>query len=264
MTTDAPFEPAVTDAAEVHVEPPAAAPVSPTLSGSSRYPGLPRSRKFVTIGVSISAVFHLAIFFGIRPPAKKIVAAKDKYVIELALTMPDIKELEEPEPEASDAAEALDPRVWIPMQMDLPQLPQLGDFVQQLDFTSFVDRTDLLNKDKMWSIPENMRGGKLGGNIGNIFNLRDLERAPSAIYQPAPDYPAMMRRDALDARVVVEFIVNSRGEVVNAFVISSTHAAFEDAAVAGVSRWKFRPGLRAGRKVNTRIQVPIIFRIVEG
>ncbi|HEX2852321.1 MAG TPA: energy transducer TonB [Opitutaceae bacterium] len=260
MTTDAPFEPAITEAADVRAPRPM---VQAPAGGSCRYPGLPRSRKFVSVGVGISAALHIAIFFGIRPEPKKAAALRNEHVIELSLTMPDLKELEEPDPEPSEAADTTDLRVWVPMQMDLPQLPQLHDFVQQLDFSSFVDRTDL-NKDKMWSIPENMRGGKLGGNVGNIFNLRDVERAPSPIFQPPPDYPSAMRREAIDAQVVVEFIVSSRGEVVNAFVISSTHHAFEDAALAGVGKWKFRPGLRGGRKVNTRLRVPILFRIVEG
>lgn len=260
MTTDAPFE-HLSEAAEL---PKAAAGAPPAASstGSCRYPGLPRSRKFATIGVSISLALHAAIFLGVRPDGKKAAPAKNKSVIELSLTMPDLKELEEPEPEPTDAGDASAHKVWVPMQMDLPRLPQLGDFVQQLDYSSFIDRQDL-NREKMWSIPENMRGGKIGGNVGNIFNLRDLERAPAPVYQPAPDYPIVMRREAIDARVVVEFIVSSRGEVVNAFVVSSTHSAFEDAALAGVARWKFRAGLRGGRKVNTRIQVPILFRIVQ-
>lgn len=260
MTTDAPFEPAVTEAAEVSDQAPAA---QPPPASSCHYQGLPRSRKFVAIGAGLSAAFHAAIFFGIRPAPKKVAAAETEQVPTLALTMPELKELEEPDPEPSDAAEITDLRVWVPMQMDLPQLPQLGDFVQQLDFSSFIDRNEL-NKDQMWSIPENMRGGKLGKDIGNIFNLRDLERAPSPIVQPPPDYPVSMRRDAINATVLVEFIVSSRGEVVNAFVVSSTHVAFEDPALHGVARWKFRPGLRGGRKVNTRIRVPILFRIVDG
>jgi len=31
--------------------------------------------------------------------------------------------------------------------------------------------------------------------------------------------------------------------------------------MAGVSRWRFRPGMRGGRRVNTRMSVPIIFRV---
>ena len=37
--------------------------------------------------------------------------------------------------------------------------------------------------------------------------------------------------------------------------------AVEEAAVTGVGRWKFRPGQKNGRPVNTRMRVPILFRL---
>lgn len=35
---------------------------------------------------------------------------------------------------------------------------------------------------------------------------------------------------------------------------------FNEAAVQGVAKWKFRAGVRGGRKVNTQMRVPIVFR----
>jgi protein TonB len=33
--------------------------------------------------------------------------------------------------------------------------------------------------------------------------------------------------------------------------------------VQAVSKWKFRPGKKGGRNVNTKMQVPIVFSITE-
>jgi protein TonB len=63
--------------------------------------------------------------------------------------------------------------------------------------------------------------------------------------------------------VVVGFIVDSSGNVVQAYVVRSSHREFEQPAVQAVSRWKFRPGRKGGRAVNTRMQVPIIFSITD-
>jgi len=63
--------------------------------------------------------------------------------------------------------------------------------------------------------------------------------------------------------VRVEFIVDTAGYVVNPVIIDSTHPGFNGPALEGVRKWKFRPGMKAGRKVNTRMQVPIVFRVVE-
>jgi hypothetical protein len=45
--------------------------------------------------------------------------------------------------------------------------------------------------------------------------------------------------------------------------VSATFPGFESASVAGVSRWQFRPGMKAGKKVNTRMRVPLIFRVID-
>jgi protein TonB len=65
------------------------------------------------------------------------------------------------------------------------------------------------------------------------------------------------------AEVVVDFIVDNKGKVSWAVVRSSTHEGFEDAAILGVSRWQFKPGKKKGRAVNTRMRVPLRFRITE-
>ena len=38
---------------------------------------------------------------------------------------------------------------------------------------------------------------------------------------------------------------------------------FESAAVQAVSKWKFKPGRKGGRAVNTHMQVPIVFTLNE-
>ena len=58
----------------------------------------------------------------------------------------------------------------------------------------------------------------------------------------------------------VEFVVNAEGRPVNVIATNNADRRFEQAAVFGVSKWKFRPGIKAGRKVNTRMAVPIVFK----
>lgn len=232
--------------------------------GSSHY-AAPRSpRLVVALSIVLSAAIHTGLLFYHSPPKKKAVTHAKDDTIAVAFTLPDIKELEEVDPkpeEAGDVTEAKD-FAPAPMQVDLPRPIELSDFVQELDYSSFIDRTSL-NRDQMWVIPEARRGGKIGQHLGNIFNLADVERAPEPVFQPPPVYPGNMRREGTAGKVMVEFIVNTKGEAVNAFVVESTEPGFNAAAIAGVERWKFRPGMRAGRKVNTRIRVPVMFSIIE-
>lgn len=209
----------------------------------------------------VSLGIHLLLLFGFGNERKGPATAKvEEKVIALTLAPPQIQELEEPEPvTGEDAAPTPDLATLVPMQADLPQLPRPNDFVQQINFASLLEQPDFSDV-KVTVIPESFRGGrKLAETIGNIFNLADLDRVPEPILQPAPLFPISMRRESLTATVTVEFVVDTQGAVVGAFVLSSTNAGFDSAAVAGVSKWKFRAGVKQGRKVNTRMRVPIMF-----
>lgn len=84
---------------------------------------------------------------------------------------------------------------------------------------------------------------------------------PRPIKMVSPIYPAAMKLTKTDGKVVVEFIVDTTGRVRAAQVVSTTHQAFADHALASVAAWRFVPGYKNGRAVNTRIQVPVIFQM---
>jgi TonB family protein len=86
-----------------------------------------------------------------------------------------------------------------------------------------------------------------------------LNAVPVVISQSPPEYPLELRKKGLTGSAVVEFIVGTNGEVVNAYAVSAMHLEFAQAAVDCVHRWKFKPAMRNGRAVNTRLQVPVGF-----
>ena len=87
------------------------------------------------------------------------------------------------------------------------------------------------------------------------------DAAPVAVTRVRPQYPLELRKANITGEVVVEFIINKKGDVVSAHAVRSTNPGFEAAAIEAVQLWKFRPGLKNGRKVNTRMQVPIVFNL---
>jgi len=192
---------------------------------------------------------------------KKAAPPKEEERVIALVVMPEIKDLEEPDPVRTDEAEApVDPGVLVPMQPDLPQVFTPHDFVQHVNLDSLINRMDV-NETKLVTIPENRASGRLADKLGKIFNLADLDRVPEPLVQPSPLYPAALRGEGINAEVQVEFVVDINGNVLNAIVVQATHGGFEDAAINGVLKWKFRPGMRGGRKVNTRMLVPIRFKI---
>lgn len=233
-------------------------------TGAWHYAGPTKTRRFTYLAVLVSVGIHVAFLFGFNAPKKKVVVVHQETVIALTLEMPDLKELDEPEPlPTDDPADALDPGVLVPMLADAPQIPQPSDFVQQIDFASLVEQPDL-SKANLTTIPDHIsRGGKTGEGVGKIFDLAELDREPVVTFRSPVVVPPALKRDLLVETVRVEFVVNAQGRVVNTFVRESSDHRYDDAAMYGVGKWKFRPGMKGGRKVASRMAVPIVFRKVE-
>lgn len=96
------------------------------------------------------------------------------------------------------------------------------------------------------------------------FEIAQLDQKPLPRFQARPDYPVEMRQAGEPGQVVVDFVVDPEGNVQNAFALRSSRVEFESAAVEAVSKWKFRPGRKDGRDVNTHLQVPIVFTLAAG
>lgn len=240
----------------------------PNRNGSWRYEeGEVARRQIPWTGMLISAACHLWVLFGIGPEDPPVVSmVAEQTYIEL-MEMPKLEDLKEPELiEDGSAGEPTDEAVsFVPMLADLPATVKVDSFLQTLDFSTLDIKPDFTNA-KIVAIPPGVRRGGPGSGEGlkNVFNLADLDRRPEPVFQPPPVFPTHLRKEIAQARVDVEFVVNTEGKVVEARVVYMTTSGFEDAAVVGVSRWQFRPGMKGGRKVNTRMRVPIMFRVIDG
>jgi len=143
-----------------------------------------------------------------------------------------------------------------PMQNDVPQVVTPDSFVQQIE----PPPPDLTAISKnIVKIPETRSG--LGGI--EVFDISKLDQQPVAKFQARPQFPFEMRRAGISGEVLVDFIVDTNGEVRNAFAAHSSQREFEAAAVQAVSKWKFRPGRKNGHAVFTHMQVPIVFTLNE-
>ena len=96
-----------------------------------------------------------------------------------------------------------------------------------------------------------------------IHDIDALDQKPLARFQARPQYPYAMRRSGISGWAVIDFIVDTNGDVQNAFAIRSSNREFEAAAVQAVSKWRFKPGQKDGRAVPTHMQVPIVFTLNE-
>lgn len=242
-------------------------PERPSRKGDWRYePSQKPTRYTFLIGLVISAAAHAFVLLAFNEP--EIVAETPEAPMELEITfmeMPPIEELPEPDEvfESDGPQEEIDPGAYVPMQADVPSFNADAVFQQKLDLTSLLPKPDF-DSAKVLSIPPRIsRSAVNPSKMKDLFSLADLDTHPTPLLQRPPVFPYDLRKTVPFAEVVVEFIVDKKGKVPWAKAISSTHSGFEDSAVLGVSRWQFKPGTKAGRPVNTRMRVPVRFRVTD-
>ena len=77
-------------------------------------------------------------------------------------------------------------------------------------------------------------------------------------------YPADARAEGVEGQVVVQFVIDEGGAVVDPVVLRSPDDRLAEAALAAVRQARFEPGMQRGEPVKVRFAVPITFRLPAG
>jgi periplasmic protein TonB len=210
------------------------------------------------IGIFFSALVHLAVLFGDKLiPEKKVIKKVEEEAPKIQLMQ--MPKLDEPEPEIVETNEEVKPLdLAPPMQQDVPQLATPDSFVQKIQ----PPPPENLNISASMNIVPEIRDPNMFKGM-RVFDISMLDQTPVPRFQARPTYPFEMRRAGIAGDVTVDFIVDTNGDVQNAYAIRSSQREFEAAAVQAVSKWKFKPGRKGGRDVPTHMQVPIVFTLNE-
>lgn len=94
-----------------------------------------------------------------------------------------------------------------------------------------------------------------------VYSASTVDRPPVPQFQPRPQYPDELQRAGIRGEVLVDFTVDTDGNVQNAHAARSSSPLLAPYAVDAVRRWKFAPGRKQGENVPTRLQVPIVFEL---
>jgi periplasmic protein TonB len=215
------------------------------------------------IAVLVSLLLHAGVAVsGYLIPDAPEPAPIEEEMPTIALDLPPPPEPDEPDPVddlvASDAPATELADLAPPMQADLPSAVIDSAFVQPIQ----APPPPGLNRPTgSIVIPTGPPRPAASGGLTNIFNLADLDQRPEPRVRINPVYPFEMRRSGLRGEVLVEFIVDTQGNVRDPFVVRSSHPGFEQAALDAVLKWKFRPGRKGGAPQNTRVRQPLSFNL---
>lgn len=176
------------------------------------------------------------------------------------------------------------PRITYDLDLETPPLPSSDEPKQPKgtpEYRPIQDET-IVNTPVDWAIPPGPAPrvpvditpmipiGPIGDPDGDenaewkenvVINVKFLDNTPRARVQVAPVYPHEAKSAGLTGEVVVDFVVDENGRVIQARVVKSSNSIFDAPTLRAVGKWRFEPGLKTGRPVRFRMIAPVVFNL---
>jgi periplasmic protein TonB len=216
-------------------------------------------RRDLIIGILVAVLLHGGVAIGgelLKNRPKKAAAKEETPTIEL-IKMPELPPEEPDVVDTSEPAAEVSP-IAPPSLVDVPGVVQVDSFVQQIQPPP---PPNMGKPTGVITIPTGPIRSGSGKGFGEIFDIKNLDQTPVVKFPAKPTYPFEMRRAGITGEVVLQFIVDSNGDVRDPIVVRSSQREFEASALQAIVKWKFRPGRKGGRAVSTRMQIPLVFTL---
>jgi len=94
----------------------------------------------------------------------------------------------------------------------------------------------------------------------HIVRVGSTFKAPRQIYSINPEYPPLVRQAHISGTVILDALVDERGNVVQAHAVSGP-ALLIPAAIKAVLQWKYEPTSLDGQPVSVELRVEVRFEI---
>ena len=96
----------------------------------------------------------------------------------------------------------------------------------------------------------------------SAYRIGEVDQPPSVLSASQPVYPRSALRRRSEGAVRVRMLIDARGHVTNATVVTATgHASFKNAALNAARTWRFTPGKVHGRAVSVWATRTIHFQL---
>ncbi len=84
---------------------------------------------------------------------------------------------------------------------------------------------------------------------------------PVKIFSPQPQYTEEARRARIQGVVIVQAIIDCRGDVTDVTILKGLPLGLSEATVAAISQWRFHPATLNGMAVSVYYNLTVNFRL---
>ena len=93
-----------------------------------------------------------------------------------------------------------------------------------------------------------------------IYDARNVQVPPVAIYSPKPDYPPFAQEAGITGDVVLRVEIGADGLVKKVTSVVKSRI-FSEPSERAILRWRFKPALMNGTPVPVVMEIPVHFRL---
>ena len=226
---------------------------------------MPHQRLFF-YGIGLSAAVHAAVLMGFNTPLHRdggtMVRLDDSVPPRVDPFRVDLEKIVPPPPKAEAAktaentenADSGRTRATIAERFSEP-----SDHAIVINIDRYVPAVRPRTTGGDWVVPKDSGAGLRA--TGGPIPIEDLDEVPVVTTRVSPRYPAEAKRLGLGGTAVLRFVVDARGNVAEVEVVRADYAEFGKAATEALLKWKFKPGLKNRRKVDTLMEIPMSFAL---
>jgi protein TonB len=164
---------------------------------------------------------------------------------------------------------AMDPSILAPPDANLPNinLPNYGDPLGKLGPPSNgTGSGGGIGSGHGGGVGSGNGGGVgpgSGGGFGDgVYRAGNGVSQPTLISKVEPEYSEEARKAKHQGVVVLQIVVDTKGNAVGARVIRSLGLGLDEKAIEAVEKWKFKPGFKDGKPVAVAATVEVNFRLL--
>lgn len=165
---------------------------------------------------------------------------------------------DEPEPEPEEIDDLAEP-LEIPAEAEVPSDEPTNDLGIDIPEMAMGEGSGDFN-----IVPSFARRGGRGGSADDEDEMNPSGATEQAVptFKSQPIFPSALLRKKIGGKVVIAAVVNASGAVVRVTIkTSSGHTELDKAAITAVQKWKFKPGTRDGKPVQSTCLIPYTFEV---
>ncbi|MFV0544741.1 MAG: energy transducer TonB [Bacteroides sp.] len=154
-----------------------------------------------------------------------------------------------------------------------PDAPKMADMIEIIDDKADVEETVIANTEELGQKVEvkyvPVKVEEEEPEEQTIFevveNMPEFNGGQAALMQYLAKnikYPTIAQENGTQGRVIVQFVVNRDGSIVDAKVVRSVDPYLDKEALRVINSMpKWKPGMQRGKPVRVKYTVPVMFRL---